>query len=166
MNLYSEFTKYCRFWFKIFQNVMWKNSIFLTSEARLSPNLQNWTKLLRFYNSGLSGQLSFEWPDWKSLGLNYSIIHTCDSASGNTWDSKVRGFDSTLTRDSKFSQGSIGFWIIRSNRYIAEIERRFSKGLEGMTNISNMRQSCGPATAPAAALHSGFFFGFGSLVGV
>ena len=73
MNLYSEFTKYCRFWFKIFQNVMWKNSIFLTSEARLSPNLQNWTKLLRFYNSGLSGQLSFEWPDWKSLGLNYSI---------------------------------------------------------------------------------------------
>ena len=72
MNLYSEFTKYCRFWFKIFQNVMWKNSIFLTSEARLSPNLQNWTKLLRFYNSGLSGQLSFEWPDWKSLRLNYS----------------------------------------------------------------------------------------------
>ena len=75
MNLYSEFTKYCRFWFKIFQNVMWKNSIFLTSEARLSPNLQNWTKLLRFYNSGLSGQLSFEWPDWKSLGLNYSSIY-------------------------------------------------------------------------------------------
>ena len=72
MNLYSEFTKYCRFWFKIFQNVMWKNSIFLTSEARLSPNLQNWTKLLRFYNSGLSGQLSFCWASWKSLGLNYS----------------------------------------------------------------------------------------------
>ena len=84
MNLYSEFTKYCRFWFKIFQNVMWKNSIFLTSEARLSPNLQNWTKLLRFYNSGLSGQLSFEWPDWKSLGLNYSsvdIVHTCQCKS-------------------------------------------------------------------------------------
>ena len=77
MNLYSEFTKYCRFWFKIFQNVMWKNSIFLTSEARLSPNLQNWTKLLRFYNSGLSGQLSFEWPDWKSLGLNYSNGQAC-----------------------------------------------------------------------------------------
>ena len=45
----------------------------MTSEAPLPPNSQNWTKLLSFHNSGLSGQLSFGWASWKSLGLNYSI---------------------------------------------------------------------------------------------
>ena len=45
----------------------------MTSEAPLPPNSQNWTKLLSFHNSGLSGQLSFGLASWKSLGLNYSI---------------------------------------------------------------------------------------------
>ena len=75
INLYSEFTNWCRFWFKIFQNVLWKNSIFLTSEAPLLVYLQNWTKSLSFHESGLSGQLSFGWASWKSLGLNYSKVH-------------------------------------------------------------------------------------------
>ena len=51
---------------------MKKNSIFLTSGAPLSWNLQNQTKLLSVHDLGLSGQLSFDWPDWKYLRLNYS----------------------------------------------------------------------------------------------
>ena len=69
---YEDFTKNYRFWFKNFLNVLYKKSIFLASEACLSPNLQNWIKSLSFHDSGLSGQLSFGRLNWKSLGLNYS----------------------------------------------------------------------------------------------
>ena len=44
------------------------------SEAPLPPDLQNWTKSHSFHDSGLSGQLSFGWASWKSLGLNYSTV--------------------------------------------------------------------------------------------
>ena len=47
----------------------------MTSEARLPLNSQYWTKSLSFHDSGLSGQLNFDWPDWKPLGLNYSNVH-------------------------------------------------------------------------------------------
>ena len=52
----------------------------MTSEARLPLNSQYWTKSLSFHDSGLSGQLNFDWPDWKPLGLNYSNgEHSCGS---------------------------------------------------------------------------------------
>ena len=79
----------------------------MTSEARLSSNSQNWTKSLSFHDSWLSGQLSFEWPDWKSLGLNYSSLQRehgwkTDSVNGgqihffskNSFQMQHRTFDS------------------------------------------------------------------------
>ena len=61
-NLNSKFIKECRCWFKIFQNVLQKNSIFLTSEAPLPPNLQNWSKSLSFHDQDFQDNLVL--ADW------------------------------------------------------------------------------------------------------
>ena len=47
----------------------------MTSEALLPLNSQYWTKSLSFHDSGLSGELNFDWLDWKPLGLNYTTAH-------------------------------------------------------------------------------------------
>ena len=75
MTLYSKSIKECRFWFKIFQNVPKKKSIFLTSEAPLLAYLQNQIKSFSLHDSVHIGQLSFGWFSWKSLGLNCSTLY-------------------------------------------------------------------------------------------